>query len=80
MAEFIAVPMQRLPVDILQALLEEFASRDGTDYGEREFTLEQKVAALRSQMQNGELQLLYDAESEQWDLVPREQATLLLDT
>ena len=80
MAEFVAVPMQRLAGDVLQALLEEFASRDGTDYGEREFTLQQKVAALHHQMQLGELQLLYDTESEHWDLLPTEQATLLLDT
>ena len=40
MAEFVMVPPQRLQAEVLQALLEEFASRDGTDYGERECTLE----------------------------------------
>lgn len=79
MAEFVTVPPQRLPGDILQALLEDYASRDGTDYGEREFTLEQKVQMLQSQLQNGDLQILYDADSEQWDLVHREQAALLLN-
>jgi len=79
MAEFVAVPLQRLQEDVLQALLEEFASRDGTDYGERELSLAQKVQSLEGQLKGGELQLLYDTDSEQWDLVPREQAAALLN-
>lgn len=79
MAEFVAVPVQRLQGDVLQGLLEEFASRDGTDYGEREFTLEQKTVALRAQLEKGDLQILYDTDSEQWDLMPAEQAATLLN-
>jgi len=78
MAEFVLVPLQRLQAESLQALLEEFASRDGTDYGERELTLEQKVAQLGTRLRAGDLQILYDADSEQWDLLPRDQAELLL--
>ena len=80
MAEFVRVPPERLQAETLQALLEEFASRDGTDYGETEFTLEQKVAQLRSQLEREELQLLYDAAGEHWDLVSAEQAVLLLES
>lgn len=80
MARFVAVPLQRLQGDILQALLEEFASRDGTDYGEHELSLAQKTTALQKQLEQGELQLLYDADSQQWDLVPTEQAATLLNS
>lgn len=80
MAQFVTVPPQRLRTDVLQALLEEFATRDGTDYGEREFTLEQKVQRLQTQIAAGDLLILYDADSEQWDLVPRAQAELLLNS
>ena len=79
MAEFVMVPPERLQQDVLNALLEEYASRDGTDYGERESTLASKVGQLRQQLRSGDLQLLYDADSEQWDLVPRAQAELLLN-
>ena len=79
MAEFVLVPAQRLQGDVLQALLEEYASRDGTDYGERECTLEEKVAQLLRQLRTDELQILYDVDSEQWDLIPRAQAELLLN-
>ena len=80
MAQFVEVPLQRLQADVLQALLEEFASRDGTDYGERELSLERKVAQLGSQLQSGELMLLFETDCEQWDLLPRDQALHLLDT
>ena len=78
MAIFVAVPAERLGSDVLLALLEEFASRDGTDYGNYELTLQGKVDALHNQLQRGELQLLYDTDSEQWDLLPRERATEFL--
>lgn len=79
MAQFVAVPLARLQADVLQSLLEDFASRDGTDYGEQECTLDDKVVRLGSQLKAGELQILYDVDSEQWDLVPRVQAEHLLN-
>jgi len=78
MAQFIEVPSARLDPQVLQALLEDFASRDGTDYGAVEHTLEQKVSQLLRQLQSSELQLLYDADSEQWDLVDADNAGALL--
>jgi uncharacterized protein YheU (UPF0270 family) len=79
MAQFVAVPLERLQADVLRALLEEYASRDGTDYGERESTLEEKVERIHRQLRAGELQILHDIDSEQWDLVTSAQAELLLN-
>lgn len=79
MAEFVEVPPDRVELPVLDALLEEFASRDGTDYGEREFSLAQKVSALRMQLEQGALLLLYETETEHWDLLPRDQALQLLE-
>lgn len=78
MAYFVEVPPARLEAEVLQALLEEYASRDGTDYGDRELSLEQKVDNLFRLLQTRGLLLLFDSESETWDLVEREQAELLL--
>lgn len=78
MSQFVEVPAARLDTDILQGLLEEYASRDGTDYGERELSLEEKVVNLRCQLQAGDLLILYNLDIEQWDLVPRETAGKLL--
>lgn len=80
MPQYIRVPPQRLATDILQALMEEYVTRDGTDYGAVELTLEQKVARLEGQITRGDIWLLYDGDSEEWDLLPREEAALLTDS
>lgn len=80
MAQFVLVPFQRLETDVLQALLEDYSTRDGTDYGERELTTQEKVERLQRQLSAGDLQILYDADSEQWDLVPEAQAAVLLNS
>ena len=78
MAQFIEIPPSRLPAETLHNLLQEYASRDGTDYGEREASLDEKVAQLQQQLRSGGLRLLYDSAGEHWDLVTAEQAETLL--
>ncbi len=78
MSSFLQVPPAKLAADTLEALLEEYASRDGTDYGEVELTLAQKVGNLRRQLDAGELCLLFHMETEHWDLVPASDAARLL--
>lgn len=77
MAQFVQVPVSRLAADTLQSLLEEYASRDGTDYGERECSLAEKVDQLKLQLGRDELVLVYDQDSEEWDLLPAKDAGLL---
>ena len=45
------IPHNQLDPETLQNLLEEYATRDGTDYGEQEVSLENKVASLRRQLE-----------------------------
>lgn len=79
MAEFVEVPVTALAEDVLHRLLEEFVSRDGTDYGAQELSLSQKVAQLQCRLHNGTAVLLYDADSEHWDIVDSLQARQLLN-
>ncbi len=78
MPDYVQVPPARLAPETLDALLEEYASRDGTDYGAVELTLAQKTGNLRRQLEGGELHLVYDTESETWDLVDAQRARQLL--
>ena len=55
----------------LRGLVEEFATREGTDYGSVEKTLDQKVAALMRQLERGEVAIVYDAETQTTSIVPR---------
>jgi uncharacterized protein YheU (UPF0270 family) len=57
----------------LQGVLEEFISRDGTDYGEQELSLEAKVNRLRPQVLRGEVLIAFDEVSEGITLMTREE-------
>jgi hypothetical protein len=54
---------------LLRAVIESFVLREGTDYGEREFTLEEKVARVVRQLERGEAQIIFDPETESVDVV-----------
>lgn len=62
------IPYQELDADTLTAIIEEFISREGTDYGAQEYSLEQKVQQVRKQLERGDVVLNYDPESQSCDL------------
>lgn len=59
--------------DTLDRLLSELVTRDGTDYGRREHSTAEKVAAARRSLEKGRAYLMWDSESETAALVPIEQ-------
>ena len=67
----VEVPHTHLTPEALHSLAAEFVTRDGTDYGQVEKTLEEKVAALMRQLERGEAAILYDSESQTISIVPR---------
>ena len=64
LSPLIEIPPERLSPGVLQAILEEFVSREGTDYGEVEYSLERKVAQLQQQLSRGELVVSFDPQAE----------------
>jgi uncharacterized protein YheU (UPF0270 family) len=66
----IEVPYKRLTPDVLRALIEEFVSREGTDYGHRETTIDEKVADVMRQIERGDAKIIYDSESQTVNIVP----------
>jgi len=67
--EPVAVPHAHLSPDALLGVIEAFVLREGTDYGEREFTLEQKIAHVRVQLERGDAQIIFDPDSASIDIV-----------
>ncbi|MEW5188828.1 YheU family protein, partial [Citrobacter freundii] len=53
------IPWQDISPDALDNLIESFVLREGTDYGEHERSLEQKVADVKRQLQSGEAVLVW---------------------
>tara|TARA_B110000503_G_scaffold107690_1_gene160928 strand:+ start:4256 stop:4474 length:219 start_codon:yes stop_codon:yes gene_type:complete len=69
------VPWEDINADTLTRLLEEFASRDGTDYGDYEISLADKVDQLKVQLQQKRILVVYSDLHESVNIVPAEQFT-----
>jgi uncharacterized protein YheU (UPF0270 family) len=65
----ITIPHTELPADVLRRVIESFVLREGTDYGEKEYSLEQKVARVLGQLERGDAQIVFEPESESVDIV-----------
>jgi uncharacterized protein YheU (UPF0270 family) len=65
----VIVPFTELSPEALQGVLESFVLREGTDYGERETSLDQKVAHVLRQLERGEARIVFDPNTETVDVV-----------
>ena len=68
-ARGIEVPYGGLEHATLRNLVTNFVLREGTDYGEREYSLDEKVAQVIRQIEAGEARIVFDPESESCDIV-----------
>ena len=68
----VEIPVERLSHEALDGLIEEFVTRDGTDYGSQEPTLAQKKIAVARQLDRGEIVIVFDAQSETCNIVPKD--------
>lgn len=62
------IPYQSLNSQTLRALIEEFVTRDGTDYGDSEISLDRKVEQVMRQLKAGKIRISFDSETESCDL------------
>jgi uncharacterized protein len=60
----VIIPYSELSPDVLQRLIESFVLREGTDYGERPFTLDEKVAHVIGELRHGTAQISFDPNTE----------------
>lgn len=70
-AQQVEVPHAQLDPEVLRRLVEEFVTRDGTDYGAIERTLAEKVALVMRQLEAGEVAIVVDSASDTIDIVVR---------
>ena len=59
----------QLSPEALRGLVEEFVTRDGTDYGAVERSVEEKIAQVMGQLENGEARIVFDPETESASIV-----------
>ncbi len=67
------IPKDQLDPETLRRLVEEYVSREGTDYGEREYTLEEKIAAVMHELDRREAVIVFDPETETCNIIRAEQ-------
>ena len=58
--EPVEIPYTALSAEALRNLVEDFVTRDGTDYGAVEKTLEAKAAALMRLLASGQAKIFYE--------------------
>jgi len=65
----VIVPYMELSEEALRGVVESFVLREGTDYGERDVSFEEKVTQVVRQLEQGEARILFDPESRSVDIV-----------
>lgn len=63
------IPFQQLNPDTLNALIEAFVLREGTDYGDFDVSLQNKVQMVLQQLQQGKVVIVYSEQEESVDLM-----------
>ena len=65
------IPWQDLAPETLDHLIESFVLREGTDSGEQERSLEQKVNDVKRQLKSGDVVLVWSELHETVNIMPR---------
>lgn len=73
------IPYQQVSPDALRGLIEEFITREGTDYGWEETSLERKVQQVQAQLERGDVVIVFDAATESVSLLPERDARVQPD-
>ena len=64
MNKAVIIAYDELSQEALHGLVEEFVTRDGTDYGEFEVSVETKISQIISQLKSGKVTIVFDLESQ----------------
>lgn len=65
------ISYQDIDPGTLEALIEHFVLQEGTDYGEQEISLEQKVRDVKEQLARGDAVIVYSELHESVNIVPK---------
>ena len=69
--DYVLIPYTELSAELLRAVVESFVLREGTDYGERELSLDEKVARMIVSLKTGEASIVFDADTDSVTILPR---------
>ncbi|MGY8870838.1 MAG: YheU family protein [Pseudomonadales bacterium] len=67
------VPIESISAQALEGLIEEFVTRDGTDYGYDETPLASRVEQIKKKLKNKEIVVLFNEATDEVNLVLSER-------
>jgi uncharacterized protein YheU (UPF0270 family) len=63
------IPHAMLQPETLTKLIMEFVLREGTDYGEHAYSVDEKIAEVRRQIEKGHAKIVFDPKSESCNII-----------
>ena len=64
------IPYTKLSEEDLRDIIEEYITREGTEYGVTEYKFEEKIEQIHQQLLQGEIKINFDTETETCNLFP----------
>jgi len=77
-SQLLEVPFASLSEKALRGIIEAFILREGTDYGDKEFSLDEKVIQVLGQLKRQEVLIIFDTKEETFDIRSKRKASSLL--
>jgi uncharacterized protein YheU (UPF0270 family) len=59
----VRIPLSRLSQEVLDAIVEEFVTREGTDYSHRDYSLAEKRSAVVEALRDGRAEIVFDPDT-----------------
>ena len=70
--EPVGIQISELSSEAVRGVVESFINREGTDYGAVERTLDEKVADVMRELDEGKARVVFDPETESIQIIPVE--------
>jgi len=71
--QYTSIPYTQLSQDALNGVIDDFISREGTDYGMQEYSLEQKSQQVMKQLVAGTAVIVFDHDTQSVSILHKDQ-------
>jgi hypothetical protein len=72
----VRVPYDQLSPETIEAVIEEFVTREGTDYGKTDVPFERKIESVRRQLETGKVLIVFDESMQSCNILSRDDPRL----
>ena len=73
LGSLVVIPYEQLSDSALEGILEEFITREGTNYGFYEYTVKEQLVKARLMLEEGKVSIVFDAVLERCHIIDERQ-------